>query len=406
MNNRGFVFVFVLVLLGVFVAILATPKQTNWTFTYSKYDKNPHGCFVLFEELNEIFPKADITTNDSSFYSLFRNWDKDSSALILINDHESLFDSGEAIDSFVYRGNQVFIASEYIYVNRDDTIYNQPLEMLVSNSGFNDNSFEFFGNKKRDRIHTASLINLSDTLSFNVRGEYASEYLQTDSTFHYKLGIIDDSLNFLRVPFGKGNYYFFSNPGIFTNNAMLYDSLSDYASDILSYLGPDVRHIIWDETTKPGYWYLKQMGEGQQSPLSFIKKTPGLSTAYVLTIIGSLLLIFVRGKRQQQAIPVLEPPQNMSVDFAKTLGRFYHEKHENLDIARKRVHYFETDFKNHYGFPIEEYKDNIKSLSNIMETPESTIIAYFNDKKLLNEVQEITDERLMKISNNIEQMKI
>lgn len=406
MNNRGFVFVFLLVLLGLIVAILMTPTQDNWTFTYSRFDKNPHGSYVIYEELDQIFPKADFTTGDTSIHYLIKDWRQDSSALIIITDGEDLssYLDYEPLDSFVYAGNQVFLAAESIYFYRNDS-NKYSFNAEVESDWLFPNSYMTL-NKERDEKYWAKLLNQYQEEFFEVRFEYLHYYLRSDSTSHFKLGYVNDSLNFIRIPNGEGNYFLFSNPGIFTNNAMLHDSLSNYASDVLSYLGQDVRHIIWDETTKPGYWFLKQMSQRQQSPLSFIKNNRALNIAYTLTIITCLLLIFVMGKRLQQVIPVIKPPENLSLDFAKTLGRFYYEKHQNIDIAKKRIHYFENDFKNHYGFPIDSYRQDVNKLSQIMDTPESTIKAYFTNRDFVNQVQELTDERLMNVSNTIEQMKI
>ena len=47
-----------------------------------------------------------------------------------------------------------------------------------------------------------------------------------------------------------------------------------------------------------------------------------------------------KGKRKQRIIPIIQPPQNMSLEFARTLGRLYFNSGNNRDIALKKFSYF------------------------------------------------------------------
>lgn len=405
MKNSHFLFLFLAVLLLFVFVIVLTPTPTNWSFSYSRYDKNPHGSFMLYEELDQVFPDAEIKTTDSTLYSVVRDWKEDSTAFILITDSYFQYDNdlNNKIDSFVYAGNQIFISARHLNFNRSDSSdIGYKNIMSEYHSSYTVNDYQQLITPNRDELEDISL--LQDTINYQGRREYISNYIDSDSTNHFKLGYIDDTLsNFIRVPHGKGNYYLHSNPGVFTNNAMLHDSLMNYSTAILSHI-PEVKHVLWDEHEKPGFFFLKEMGKDRISPIKYLKRN--IPIAFWLTILGSLLLIFTKGKRQQQAIPVVAPPNNKSVEFTKTMGRFYHEKGHHMDIAQKRMNYFELDFRRKHKIQnIDEFKGKQDELSNITRIPKETIKVFYQRRELLKKAEAITELQLMQVSKSIENMK-
>jgi len=410
MKNNGFLFILLLVILLFVVAVLFTPTPTNWQFTYSKYDKSPHGSFLLYEELNQIFNDAQIETPDSTIYTAVEEWKENSTAIIIITQsfgsYSSFADQTNKLDSFVNAGNQVFISANYINFNRNDSS-EMGFHHIRSHINYDYNNSSYYTYTDEDEIVETKLQHSSDTTTYPVRKEYVKNTITTDSTFHYKLGYYDDDslVNFIRVPYGKGNYYFHSNPGVFTNNAMLYDSLANYATSVLSHI-EDINHIIWDETEKPYFSFMNQISQKKVTPLRFIRSNPALALAFWATIIGSVLLIFTKGKREQQAIPVIQPPKNQTVLFTKTMGRFYNEKAQHLDIAEKRMQYFELDFRKKFNIQrIDEYKGKQQELSSITGIPQEHIRTFFQRREMLNKVESLTEQQLMKVSKSIENMK-
>jgi hypothetical protein len=69
------------------------------------------------------------------------------------------------------------------------------------------------------------------------------------------------------------------------------------------------------------------------------------------------------GKRKQRPIPIVKPPQNISLDFVKTMGMLYFEKKNNADIISKRIKYLNEFLKRAYSVSFDVA--DIESLSAI-----------------------------------------
>ena len=67
--------VFCAVLLAIIVTEITKPRPLNWRPSYTQYDKIPFGCYVLFQELESLFPKTDITSVDQNVYEFLVNRD-------------------------------------------------------------------------------------------------------------------------------------------------------------------------------------------------------------------------------------------------------------------------------------------------------------------------------------------
>ncbi|MBK7762477.1 MAG: hypothetical protein IPI46_03785 [Bacteroidetes bacterium] len=106
---------FVMLLLGS----CSQQKQTQWQVTFDKNSKEPYGCFIAYQMLNEIFPSADI----KSERNLFREIDKaldhpdygvNKSRLSIVVCRRFEVDSLELdkIKRYVHLGNTLCIFSE------------------------------------------------------------------------------------------------------------------------------------------------------------------------------------------------------------------------------------------------------------------------------------------------------
>ncbi len=147
---------------------------------------------------------------------------------------------------------------------------------------------------------------------------------------------------FIRVRHGKGQFLIHNVPIAFSNYYVLNPTTSDYAFKALSYL--PVGPVYWDEYQKQG-----RFDPEQQSILRYVRSQPALNWAYYLVIIGLIAYAIFAGKRTQRIIPVVEPPQNTSLDFVKTVGRLYFQQGDHNNLTRKKVNYFLADLRERYG---------------------------------------------------------
>lgn len=58
-----------ILLLVYMVAVYNKPGETDWTASLSYNDKIPFGTYILYQQLNQIFPGAKVVKTNSSVYT-------------------------------------------------------------------------------------------------------------------------------------------------------------------------------------------------------------------------------------------------------------------------------------------------------------------------------------------------
>lgn len=366
------------VLLGVVVMLFffesSRPRPLNWQKSFTSGDKIPFGAFVLYDQLDEIFKRDDITSVDEVPVDfLLKNDSITNANYIFINDYLS-FDSVESdyLMDFVARGNKVFIASNGAYGSLADTL------------GLETNSSSFYSYSRRDTVRTR-LVNKSlkdrsyiydkgadykffevyDTLNTKVLGEvlafepskgYIADYLEetieesaaeSDQEFDIneedkeekRLTRETPQVNFVEVKVGEGAFYYNLNPISFTNYYMLKDGKHQYAVESLSYMndGP----VFFDDYGKSGRKVIT-------SPMRFVLSQPALKWAYYIALLGVIIYMIFASKRRQRIIPIVEPLKNSSVEFTKTIGSLYYQTGDYSGIIDKKINYFLERLRSKY----------------------------------------------------------
>lgn len=381
------------ILLGVitllFIFESSRPRPINWQKSFTSGDKIPFGAFVLYDQLDEIFTDQDIKTIDKvPIDFLIENDSIVNSNYIFINDYLS-FDSVETdyLMQYVSRGNKVFIATNGAY------------GMLADTLGLESNSASFFTYSERDTIRTR-LVNKKlkdrsyvydkggdykyfeayDTLRTKVLGEilafepskgYIADYLKEtlqDDDKDKKKAIVDKEVeksedeaekieipeltkeekrltretpqvNFVEVKVGDGAFYYNLNPIAFTNYYMLKDGKHQYAIEAMAYMndGP----VFFDDYGKSGRRVI-------ESPLRFILSQPALKWSYYIALLAVLLYMIFASKRRQRIIPIVEPLENSTVEFTKTIGSLYYQTGDYSSIIDKKINYFLERLRSKY----------------------------------------------------------
>ncbi len=309
------------------------PKPVDWQATYRNSDKVPFGTQALFELLPDILPESAIESARLPTYNFLTETKLPArSNYIFINQRFSSDDTDlKPLLAYARRGNNVFIAAyslpdtlekvlgfeaEEQELKKADTTLRQNFTnpQLRKPGGYN-----FFHDDGRNHI------NVKATGSITVLGRNARK-----------------EPVFVRVPYGKGQFFVHNLPLAFTNYYVLDTKTSDYAFKALSYL--PVLPTYWDEYQKQG-----RFDEDQQSIFRYIRSQPPLNWAYYLVVFGLLLYAIFAGKRTQRVIPIVEPPRNTSLDFVKNVGRLYFQRGDHDNMARKKIQYFLADIRERYG---------------------------------------------------------
>ena len=61
--------------------------------------------------------------------------------------------------------------------------------------------------------------------------------------------------------------------------------------------------------------------------------------------------MFVRARRRQRIIPVIEPLRNTTVEFVRTVGRLYFRHGNHANLAHKKITYLLDYIRTHLRLP-------------------------------------------------------
>ena len=108
---------------GLFVMVkLLSPRQYDWSITYSFEDKDPYGGYVFNQLLGSVFEEESINHSYKTLYELSDSLRDDHNLLVI----SSNFNGGKEDSAFLLRhvehGGKVFISSQYFLGHFADTL--------------------------------------------------------------------------------------------------------------------------------------------------------------------------------------------------------------------------------------------------------------------------------------------
>jgi len=333
-------YIFFMALGFVLLAYLQSraPKPLDTTPSFSKNDKIPFGSYLLFEFLTDLFPNDQIFVINNPLTSHFADSTQPAASNIIFINFKINFDAFETrkLFEFISNGGQAFVAAERFEGFFADTL-NLSTSFVLPSLG--DSVVINFSNRS-----------LRNPSGYDFRYQSAATYFTKFDTA--KSVILGQSAasktNFIRLKMGEGALYLSTLPFVFTNYNMLYQNNHEYIFRALSYL-PE-RPTYWDE-----YYKIRRQQAG--TPLRYVLNQPSLRAAYITAMLGLLLFVIFQGRRRQRIIPVIAPPENTSLEFAKTVGRLYlqHGNHKNL--AEKKIVHFLEFIRAHYFLKTDEFSE-------------------------------------------------
>lgn len=324
-KTKIYAVLFVLLIFG-YIYLESTKKQPiNWFPSYVAKHKIPFGTYVLNKELSSLFPSTKVETVDIPPYIYLQ--DSTRTGTYFFVDEALNFGDTEFLSlmEFVARGNDVFISTHGMNI---DTL-NFETERLVSknldekvffkqlNKSFKGKEYTF------DRPFINQVFTKIDTINTTVLGITGYVNSEEERT--------EEGLNFVKRPYGKGNFYLHTFPEVFTNYNMLHETNYQHTANILSYLRDDIP-ILWDTYYKTGKSRIT-------SPLQYLLGSKHLKWAYYMALIGVLFFIVFEGKRKQRSIPIIKPLKNQTIAFTQTISNMYFEKQEHKNIAEHKISY-------------------------------------------------------------------
>ena len=387
-GNKVFIIVFIVLLILYVVGQLNAPKKFDWSATLRNNDKNPFGAVVLYNSLNQLFPKVPVNSSRVPAYNLLQDQEETKSAYIFIAPE---FDPAEAdveeLLQYVKNGNTVFIAAFDIE------------EKFLDSLGLN---MKLYGNLIEDDTMFVNFVNPALRSKDNYSFKRSTGYGYFDSIKKFDsstvLGINQNNKpNFVKVQYGSGEFFIHAAPLCFSNYFMLYANNQDYTSKALSYISPVMDVIYWDE-------YYKSGREGASTPLRFFLSNEFLRWALWLTVAALLIYVFFEMKRRQRIIPVIEPLRNTTLDFVETVSSVYYSEHDNDTIAQKKSQFwFEHIRQRYYLSKQNAGEEFVQQLYKKTGVPEDLIKTILINIQRAESQPRVTDDLLMDLSNSIDQ---
>jgi len=333
-RSKNILIAFGIILLIIIVTEVARPKPLSWKSSFTAVDKIPFGGYVLFKELTALFKDATIEKVKRDPYEFLKDSSyPNNSAYIFINDNISIDNQQlKSFKNYVEAGNTILLSARNFGQIISDSL-------LIETS----QDYAILEDDLKTTFFNPSI--KQDSVPIFKKGVYKSVFTTIDTTHTKAIGYYDlveepnvETLNFIALSYGKGKFLFHTLPEAFSNYYLL-NGNSQYAAQVLSYIDADT--IYWD-------MYLKSGRKIIDSPMRFVFNQKSLKWAYYTLMMGLLLFIIVKGRREQRVIEVIEPVENTSIEFTKTIGNLYFQHKDFGNIIAKKITYFLETVRSKY----------------------------------------------------------
>jgi hypothetical protein len=144
-------------------------------------------------------------------------------------------------------------------------------------------------------------------------------------------------------------------------------------------------------------------GQSTKGLFGWLMKQPALASALWLLLILMLIIYLFESKRKQRSIPIIQPLKNASVDFVKTIGRLYFQRHDNKNLAQKMTVHFQDHVRGKYGIRAAlndpEFEKRLAWKTGYDINALKDLLYYMN---MLQDGFEVTDAGLLELNRKLE----
>ena len=396
MRNSGKLGIILLVftLLVIVVIDITSDKQVDWTKTYDQRDKIPFGLFFTRTELpNILSDRAQIEDFSSTNYDdikKFLRGKEQASIVYIVNQFYEGKETLAELVAYVERGGEVFISSNSFPKQLLDTLGLDMDYYYPQNFGevwnIDDRPFALSNGKE----------------AFYEELDYPGFFYGLDSVGTSKIGYFPAQErklpNFLEVKRKNGRFLLHLEPLMFTNFYMLKEPNFLYGASALKLI-----------SRKQVYWYdaLIKSQASNKTPLRVLLQNPGLREAWYILLFGLLIFLLFRSKREQRAVPVVEPEPNLSKEFAKTIATLYYENGNPGNLVQKKIEYFLYELRTRYLMDTLALEEDgfAKKLSSKTAVPLDDCVALISLLIRYKNIRSSRDEELLHVNKQIEDFK-
>ncbi|PEN14882.1 hypothetical protein CRI94_00885 [Longibacter salinarum] len=342
------------------------PKPVDWTENFEADDVRPYGSRILFETLDAVVPDSEIEQVDVSPYLKLRQDTtlQETAYVFITRDFSPDEAETDQLIDYARRGNTVWIAAhtyagafaDTLNLNTSASVWLQTKGLRADTAAYDQLTFEELPDSvqpRRVRLHTTEGYFTSvDSARTTVLASKAND----DSPETSQEAVM------IRTRVGEGALILSTTPRVFTNVGLVDSVSAPAAYTALSYIPKEVSTVFWDTRHKP-------LVSDAKTPLRFVMSDPSLRTAVYIGLFGIVILLTVSVRRKQRPIPTIEPLENETLEFVRTVGDLYYREGQNADLARRKISYFRSYLRNHLGISPDENTSLAESISRRSGVP-------------------------------------
>jgi hypothetical protein len=360
-------------------------KRIDRRITLKPRDYLPYGNKVAYDGLSYLFPNSTISVNTKPLSGLSFT---DGKRVYLIMGgvmDPSPSDINSILD-FVGEGNQLFVSAREFG------------DSLLHTLGVKASSGELLL-RPMDSLQVSLYQPVTgDSVSFAYPGDSFDGWVDSfDPQYTTVLG--RDHLgrpNFIRFNYkGGGSLYLHFAPLAFSNFFLLHKRNIAYYQDAMSYLPATAQEVVWDD-----YFTARHR---RRTSLGYILSNSSFVYGFWLLLLLLLIIYLFESKRRQRPIPVIQPLQNTSLDFVRTIGRLYFQRRDNHNLASKMVMHFQDQVRTRYNLTAsvldEELASRLAHRTGYQQEALSRLIGYM---RVLPSKAYVPDEELMDFHRQLE----
>ena len=374
-------------ILAFVISELMKPEPVDWSNDFTRSKPIPFATKILFDEIDTLFPNQEIIRNEESIYYADvlaepqSNWIFINSSITLDEFETEILLEKVASGANIFIGGAVSgkiadtlnVEYESYYGNLDSLIRRDSLVLNIESS-----EFSLTQSWKHDPDATYSFFTSYDSSRTEVLGFWSAE-----------------QPNFLRTDFKKGAFYLHSNPYLFTNYYLREPDYAKYAFTVLSHL-PE-KETVWDS-------YYKDGRPTASGPLAVLLNTEYLKQAWQLFVVALFLFMMFKARRRQRIIPIINAPENSTLEFTQTIGQLYLEQGSHQQILTKKVQFFLDYIKSHLRLDTSDIDDRFKvDLASRSGIPQQNIFKLFDLIDLTGNSTRISAKQLKQVTDSIDQ---
>ena len=373
-------------------------KRMDERITLRKGDKNPYGTYVAYQDLKYIFPYAEVKDNEESpadksayinDYTYSEAADAPRALYLIIT--PSFHPSEEEFDAllrFVGAGNHIFVSSFSWSENFTDSL---------SLSIYQPQTFVgFYDSLAVSIVHPVT----KDSMGFAYPGKSDDTYFDRyDSNYSSVMGHEGKHPNIIRQAYQSGgSITIHSDPLAFSNFFLLHKKNAAYYDETFSYFPQNISTVIWDQ-----YFRYKTNRKGNFSSLQVILADKNFRAAFWLTLLLFALIYLFESKRKQRIIPMIKPHKNTSLDFVKTVGRLYHQYHDNKNLGMKMSAHLMEYIRQKYNLPTTTLDQHfVANLAFKSGYPEDKVQQMIYKSKMIHDFTSVSDTELIEFHRQTE----